>query len=97
VHRDWIVLFHPDLQGAGPFEKDVDNRQFATKPNRNLYADSGNSILPLWSRLPKIALFPFHRRVLHGPLKVTETKEGAVAEAWFEPIRSLPPQSNSLV
>src|SRR5438874_5752476 len=32
------------LPGADLFEKDVDNRQFATKPSRSLYADSGNSI-----------------------------------------------------
>ena len=35
------------LPGADPFEKDVDNRQFATKPSRSLYADSGNSICRL--------------------------------------------------
>jgi hypothetical protein len=44
VHRDCIVLFHPNFHGADPFEKDVGNRQFAIKPSRNLYADSGNSI-----------------------------------------------------
>ncbi len=44
VHRDCIVLCHPNFHGADPFEKDAGNRQFAIKPSRNLYADSGNSI-----------------------------------------------------
>src|SRR5438477_6177066 len=44
VHRDWIVLCHRNFQRADPFEKEVDNRQFAIKPSRNLQADSGNSI-----------------------------------------------------
>ena len=30
---------HPNFWGADPFEKDMDNRQFATKPSPNLYAD----------------------------------------------------------
>src|SRR5207248_145492 len=33
VHRDWIVLCHPNFQRADPFEKDVDDRQFAIKPS----------------------------------------------------------------
>ena len=44
MHRDWIVLCHRNFQGADPFEKDVDNRQLAIKPSRNLYADNGKSI-----------------------------------------------------